>query len=208
MKGWWLIICLCGLSAAGYAAQDISENLGRPAMMLYYGETAKQVFGNVVGGEFTRIGENSFTVEGSYAFSKDSWIHRFFYPISDMVQLAADYTYRHDYRRDDHVHEGNLFLLWSYRRFPWSDFLRTSLSFGDGISFDSHPPAADCGDYDPRDVSRFLNYMIVELAFALPSAPRAQLVFRIHHKCTAWGFFPGRAAVGSTGAGVGFRWYF
>lgn len=187
---------------------DLNENLGRTSMMIYGGQTAKEVFGSVIGGHYSSFGERSFTIESSYAFSQDNCIYRFFYPISDMVQVAVNYTYRQDYRRHDHVHEGNLFLIWSFRRFPWNNILRTTVSFGDGISFDSHVPNADRGEHDRDEVSRFLNYMIVELALALPSYPHAQLVLRVHHKCTAFGLFPKRAGAGSTGVGLGFRWFF
>lgn len=187
---------------------NVSENLGRTSLMIYGGQTANEVFGSVIGGNFHSFGERSFTIETSHAFSESSGIHRLFYPISDMVQLAANYTYRQDYRRHDHVHECNLFFIWSFRRFPWSNALRTTLSFGDGISLSSHVPNADRGNKEDDEVSRFLNYMIVELALALPSQPQAQLVFRVHHKCTAFGLFPKRASAGSTGVGIGFRWFF
>ncbi|HBY55802.1 MAG TPA: hypothetical protein DEG23_03190, partial [Coxiellaceae bacterium] len=58
------------------------------------------------------------------------------------------------------------------------------------------------------DFSRLLNYLLVEITFALPSHPELQLAVRVHHRCTAWGTFPKNANAGSTNVGLGIRYYF
>ncbi|MDR1057507.1 MAG: hypothetical protein LBL17_02940 [Coxiellaceae bacterium] len=182
----------------------------KPWSVLFYGGgTAKQTFGDVILGKYTSFGEIIYATELAYTFDHNNLIRRFFKSVFDVVQLAGNIVYRHDYRHHDNVKEGNLYLIWRFTRFPWSSYLRNSVAIGDGISYDSHPPFADRLPEKPAsDFANLLNYMVLEITFALPSHPEFELALRLHHRCTAWGIYPKNRSAGSTNVGIGVRYYF
>lgn len=184
-------------------------DLGPWSFMLYRGGTAKQTFGQVISGKYSSFGETIYAAEVAYTLNQNNLIRRIFRPLFDTVQVAGNLAYRHDYVHHDNVKEGNLYLIWRWTKFPWERYLSNSLAIGDGISYDSHPPFANVEEGKPTDnFSKLLNYLMLEATFALPSQPQLQLVFRIHHSCTAWGTFPKNANSGSTNVGLGIRYYF
>jgi hypothetical protein len=186
-----------------------SPDLGPWSFMLYRGGTAKQTFGQVISGKYSSFGETIYAAEVAYTLDQNNLIRRIFRPLFDTVQVAGNLAYRHDYVHHDNVKEGNLYLIWRWTKFPWERYLSNSLAIGDGISYDSHPPFANLEEGQPAgNFSKLLNYLMLETTFALPSQPQLQLVFRIHHTCTAWGTFPKNASAGSTNVGVGLRYYF
>lgn len=185
------------------------SDLGPWSILVYYGGTANQTFGQVLSGDYSNFGENIYVAEIAYTLDPNNIIRRFFKPLFDTVQVAGNLTYRHDYVHHDNVKEGNLYMIWRWTKFPWERYLNTSLAIGDGISYASHPPFADQEINKPEsNFSRLLNYLILEITFALPSKPQLQLVARMHHRCTAWGTFPKKANAGSTSIGLGVRYYF
>jgi hypothetical protein len=200
----FLLICFLNASVSAETRPD----LGSWSALLYCGGTAKQSFGDVMMGKYTSFGETIYAGEVAYILDQNNLFRRFFRPVFDVVQIAGNLAYRHDYINHDNVKEGNLYIIWRFTRFPWSNHLRNSIAFGDGISYDSHPPFAniECGK-PASEFSRLINYMLVELTFALPAHPEFEFAFCLHHSCTAWGTFPGNANAGSTNVGIGLRYY-
>lgn len=198
------VLLICFFSTSANAA-----DLGPWSVLFYWGSTAKQVFGDVMLGKYTSFGEDIYAAELAYTLDQKNIIRRFFKPVFDVVQVAGNLAYRHDYANHDNVKEGNLYLIWRFTRFPWSRYLKNSVAIGDGLSYDSHPPIADMEKDKPSsDFGRLLNYLLLEVTFALPSHPNFELAFRVHHRCTAWGTFPGNPNAGSTNIGIGLRYYF
>jgi len=196
-------------SSALTFATNANGDLGPWSVMFYRGSTAKQTFGQVLYGKYSSFGETIYAAEIAYTLDQSNLIRRFFKPLFDTVQIAGNLAYRHDYNHHDNVKEGNLYLIWRWTKFPWERYLSNSLAIGDGISYDSHPPFANREDNQPaNNYSKLLNYLMLEATFALPSTPQLQLVFRMHHTCTAWGTFPKKADAGSTNVGLGIRYYF
>ena len=176
--------------------------------LFYYTSTSKKTFGEVLVGEYDRFGEDLYTAECAYSLPTHNVFRSMFYPIFNDVWLATNLTYRRDYHNHDCVMEGNLYVVWRFNNFPWNSYLKNSVAIGDGISYASHPPFADREvGQEARNFSRFLNYMMLEITFASPRYERLELVIRLHHRCTAWGTFPKDANAGSTGMGVGIRFY-
>jgi hypothetical protein len=67
-------------------------------------------------------------------------------------------------------------------RFPWNDFLRTSLAVSTGLNF-----ASDIALYEETrgkvpGGSRLQHYFSPEITFGLPDKPDVDLVFRFHHR--------------------------
>lgn len=183
--------------------------------MLYRGGTAKETFGNVICGKYHSANETIYVAELAYTLDKTNIVRRIFRPLADTVQVAGNVGRRFDYGHHDTVNEANLYLVLRWTKFfgdiefPWNNYLNTSVGFGDGFSYASHPPYADIELGKPaKDFNRFLNYLMLEVTFALPSHPNLQLVGRLHHRCTAFGTYPKNPNAGSTSVGLGIRYYF
>lgn len=79
---------------------------------------------------------------------------------------------------------GSLVMRWL--AFPWDDYLDTTFSIGEGLSYADKTPAIN-----DSDTCRLLNYLSYELAFSLPALSSWSLVGRIHHRSGIWGTFSG-----------------
>lgn len=188
------------------------------SILLYRGVTATQTFGNLILGKYNSFGEDIYTAELAYTLDQKNIITRFFSPLLDTVQFATNYTWRHDYKHSDNVNEGDLYIIWRWTRwpniisgaeFPWQKYVVTTIGLGEGFSYASHPPYADqIVGLPETDFNRLLNYLMLEITFAMPSHPEWQLVGRLHHRCTMWGVYPKNRSAGSTSAGIGIRYYF
>lgn len=186
------------------------KDLGPWSAMLYGGGTAKESFAQVITGDYSNCGEVIYAAEVAYTLDKNNLVRRIFKPLLiDTVQVAGNFAFRHDYEHNDNVKEGNVYLVWRWTKFPWERYMSNSLAIGDGISYDSRVPFSNRGGNQPADkYSKLLNYLMLEATFAIPSNPQLQMVFRMHHTCTAWGTFPKKANAGSTNIGIGIRYYF
>jgi len=103
----------------------------------------------------------------------------------------------------DHV-EFNALALARWRRFPWSDTLRTSLAVGDGLSWASEEPYLEVTSHTNHGSSQLLNYLLLETTFGLPAVPRWDVIFRIHHRSGVFGLFDGVSG-GSNVLALGLR---
>lgn len=196
----------------------VAADANRWSILLYRGVTAQETFGNLILGKYNSVGEDIYTVELAYTIDQQNIITRIFSPLLDTVQFATNYTWRHDYKHDDNVNEGDLYIIWRWtrwpnifsgREFPWKKYVITTFGCGEGFSYASHPPYADREIGMPADdFNRLLNYLMLEATFALPSHPEWQLVGRLHHRCTMWGLYPKERSAGSTSAGIGIRYLF
>jgi hypothetical protein len=207
---YYLLLAIVGYGfVESTAVSAANVDLGPWSAMFYCGSTAKESFGQIISGKYSRFGENIYVTEISYTLDQKNLIRRLFKPLFDTVQVAGNFAYRHDYVRHDDTKEGNLYLVWRWTKFPWGRYLSNSFAIGDGLSYSSHSPYADRGEGKlASDYSKFLNYLMLEATFALPAKPELQLVFRMHHRCTVWGTYPKKANAGSTSLGFGVRYYF
>jgi len=71
-------------------------------------------------------------------------------------------------------------LIGRWHWFPWDKYLDTSFAVGNGLSYNTEISKVEKEDDD--EAIRWLNYLMVELAFKLPKYPRWDLVYRIHHR--------------------------
>lgn len=188
------------------------------SLLFYYGATSSTTFIDTIAFKYHPAGEDIYTAEIAYTLTQQNPITRFFSPLLDTVQFATNYTWRHDYKHDDNVSEGDLYIIWRWTKwpkifstaeFPWNKYIVTTFGCGEGFSYASHSPYADRTVGEPADnFNKLLNYLMLEVTFALPSHPEWQLVGRLHHRCTMWGLYPKQRSAGSTAAGVGIRYYF
>jgi hypothetical protein len=98
--------------------------------------------------------------------------------------------------------EFDAFLALRWLPFPWDDVIDTSVAVGDGVSYATRIPEIEAERNDKT--SHFLNYLMVEAAFALPSKPSWSVFLRAHHRSGVHGLFNGVSG-GSSFWSVGIR---
>jgi hypothetical protein len=96
---------------------------------------------------------------------------------------------------------GSLNLRWVV--FPWNRYVATTLAIGEGLSWASEIPALEKEDPTNSENAQLLNYVLIEVTFALPESPWS-LVTRIHHRSGVWGLF-GHSGSNILEAGVRYR---
>ncbi len=102
---------------------------------------------------------------------------------------------------DQDHEEFNALIVARWLPFPWDRFLDTSFAVGEGVSYATADP------YLEDKGQQWLNYILLEIAFAVPSQPRWDLVVRVHHRSGIFGLYNG-VRDASNGLGVGIRYRF
>ena len=74
-----------------------------------------------------------------------------------------------------------------YRGFPWDDRLLTTVAVSTGLNWASDISAVERARARDGRGSQLMHYFAPEVTFALPSAPRSELVFRFHHRSGVFG---------------------
>ncbi len=106
---------------------------------------------------------------------------------------------------DQHNLEFNLPLVIRWSRFPWNQYVSTSLAYGLGPSYATKEPAAEIDEHDTT--KKFLVYWFGEIAFGPPDSNWAG-VFRIHHRSGAFGLIADRGEGGSNTLALGLKYRF
>jgi hypothetical protein len=73
---------------------------------------------------------------------------------------------------------GALYARW--KKFPWSDYLRTTVAVSTGLNWASGISRIE--DEKSNKNSKVLHFLSPEITFGLPSQPNLDLVFRFHHR--------------------------
>ena len=106
---------------------------------------------------------------------------------------------------NQHNVEFNLPLAIRWSRFPWNQYVSTSLAYGLGPSYATKEPAAEIDEHDTT--KKFLVYWFGEIAFGPPDSNWAG-VFRIHHHSGAFGLIADRGEGGSNTLALGLKYRF
>jgi hypothetical protein len=96
--------------------------------------------------------------------------------------------------------EANVALVARWSRFPWDDYLYTSIAFGQGLSWAGEEPALE------GETRRILNHLLAEIEIGAPRASRLSLVLRVHHRSGTFGLYGVEG--GSNFINLGFRYRF
>lgn len=199
----------------GYAASDNSHGFlynffvprpdNRPwSVMGYFGRTAEQQLGHVMfEGQFASAGESVISAELARTLYK-TWWFKLQFAGNFAVRIADKCRYHDSYP----IAEGDIYFMGRATTFPWSDYIDTTVAVGEGLSLASRPPFPEEG-VTADDSKSYLNFMAFEITLGLPSHREWELVFRLHHRCAAWGTFaPGDYHAGSNNVGIGIRYFF
>jgi hypothetical protein len=104
-----------------------------------------------------------------------------------------------------HHWEFNGLIALRWLTFPWNNYIDTTLAIGDGLSYVTHTPEIE--EEIHGKTSPLLNYLMLELTFALPKTPRWDLVLRLHHRSGIFGLFDGIEGA-SNALGIGLKYRF
>jgi len=96
---------------------------------------------------------------------------------------------------------GSLNLRWVV--FPWNRHVETTLALGEGLSWATQIPALEKADPTNSENAQLLNYILIEVTFAIPESPWS-LVTRIHHRSGVFGLF-GHSGSNILEAGIRYR---
>lgn len=96
---------------------------------------------------------------------------------------------------------GSLNLRWVV--FPWNRYVETTVALGEGLSWATQIPALEKADPTNSENAQLLNYILIEVTFAVPDSPWS-LVTRIHHRSGVWGLF-GHSGSNVLEAGIRYR---
>ena len=104
----------------------------------------------------------------------------------------------------DHTEINGAFVTrWSV--FPWDRFIDTSFAVGEGLSLATEIPQIEKRNHD--HASQFLNYLMFEIALALPNNPNWSVITRLHHRSGVFGLFDNVTGA-SNALGVGCKYTF
>ncbi len=96
---------------------------------------------------------------------------------------------------------GSVNLRWVV--FPWNRHVETTLALGEGLSWATEIPALEKADSTNTENAQLLNYILIEVTFAIPESPWS-LVTRIHHRSGVFGLF-GHSGSNILEAGIRYR---
>lgn len=114
-----------------------------------------------------------------------------------------------------HHREYNAALILRWHKFPWDNYLDTSLAFGNGISYATKYPPYETDphgqlhgkEHEINKVSKILYYLLIEWNFTHPKITPWSVFVRIHHRSGIFGLINGVDG-GSNFIGSGIRYEF
>ena len=91
--------------------------------------------------------------------------------------------------------------------FPWNNWVQTSLRLAPlGVSYTSEISPLELGPTGQG--SRFLNFLMIEVAFSSPQDKSNELFMRLHHRCAVYDLINNYGANGEDFFTIGYRKHF
>jgi len=103
--------------------------------------------------------------------------------------------------------EMNIVAIYRWKRFPWNNYLNTTMALGDGLSYANRVPVLELNSPTNKGATRLLNYIVFETTFAPTWEKTWSLVTRVHHRSGIYGIFNGVEG-GSNIVAVGVKFLF
>ncbi|NLH80876.1 MAG: hypothetical protein GX458_08545 [Phyllobacteriaceae bacterium] len=95
---------------------------------------------------------------------------------------------------------GALYFRWT--KFPWNDWVKTSIAASTGLDFASAVPAWEARETGVPGGSKLMHYFSPEITFAAPSNPDWEIVLRIHHRSGGRKYWGDVGLFNGTGGGI------
>lgn len=172
------------------------------AVLAYIGRMTNQ---ELLALNYTFTDETLYSLEVSHQLSETNIVRRFFQPFITTVDVAGNVTYRDDPVGPIYEFIPYFDLRWA--NFPWNRYIATTIAVGEGISYVTQAPLVETENASNGETQNILNYLMLEITFALPKHPQWQLVARIHHRSGVFGLYNAENA-GSSAVGLGVRYLF
>ncbi|MGB6976080.1 MAG: hypothetical protein WBE18_01280 [Gammaproteobacteria bacterium] len=173
------------------------------SVLLYRGVTTENTLGQTLGMHYTTGNETVYSLEVARELPPDNVIRRYLQPLMSTTQLAANVAYRDDSAGG--IYEFDPYLIFRWDNFPWRRYLDNSIGLGWGVSYVTRIPTWE--QRNASNTKRLLNYLMLEVTFALPRYPQWQVALRLHHRSGVFGLY-GADNAGSTAVGIGIRYRF
>jgi len=193
----WAVIVLAGTLALGMCASaaaetDTESDARKWAVSLYYARLNDGALDETL--TFSANSENSSLLVLA--------LSRRFYTFRDWFDLEFEGQVAKHFQEQNHC-EFNLLGTFRWIKFPWDQYVDTSVAAGAGLSYATAEPEIELKNHE--NVSKFLGYLMFEVAFSLPPLPQWDLFARIHHRSGAGGTFAGVEGA-SNAYGIGIRY--
>ncbi len=205
-----ILLCLTPLTARSAINKIYPENYllydqYRWAVAYYYGTSFDGRLLQITHFGIHRWPEHIQSFELAYTLNENNFLRRLVSHLVSIVQLTGNVTVRHDHNIRHTIYEFDPYLAFRWSNFPWNHYLNTSFAIGEGVSYATSYITLEKkeGEY----TKRFLNYLMLEATFALPSYPRLQLAARIHHRSGVYGLYHAKNA-GSNVIGIAIKYLF
>ena len=117
------------------------------------------------------FGDHTYIIVG--ALARELWRYDDFISFEVEGQLGKYFG---------HEHQGQIngLIIARWLKFPWDQYVLTSLAVGDRLSYNTETSKVE--KEDDEDAGKWLNYLMFELTLGLPKYPRWNFVYRIHHR--------------------------
>lgn len=150
------------------------------------------------------IAKLNFDVDDTYMASLE--IGKRIFKWRDLVSIELQSQIGRHFGRQSHFE-----FTWAgivrWEKFPWDHIVDTSIAAGTGISLATGTPSRERERHEALEGAQpLLHYVLLELAFAIPSEEEWSLVTRYHHRSGAFGTYGAKEA--STGFLIGLRYRF
>lgn len=172
-------------------------------VLFYLGKMTNNDLGQVIKLHMSFDDDTLYSLEVGKELSPGNSFRQFFQPIVSTVDVRGNLTILDDYYGC--IYEFNPYFTLNWRNFPWCHTLLTTIAIGEGLSYVSKVPYAEEKNSDQP--KRLLNFLLFEIAFAMPCHPEWEFLLRIHHRSGAFGIYHANNA-GSTAVGVAVRYHF
>ncbi len=195
----WAVIVLAstlffGVRLNARAETESEAETRKWGIALYYAQLNDGTLGETL--TFSANQEDSSLLV--LALSRDFYTYRDWFDLGFEGQVGKHFN-------DQNHWEFNFLGTFRWIKFPWDQYVDTSLAAGAGFSYATAEPEIEFKNHG--NVSKFLGYLMFEAAFSLPPLPRWDVFARIHHRSGAGGIF-NDVNGGSNAYGVGIRYKF
>lgn len=173
------------------------------SVTIYNGYMTKSTLGEVLAQDFSFHGGPLFSLDIGRELPPTFFLKRWLHFVFTSISVHGAVTYEDD--PAGYILELNPYIAGYFTHFPWNKYLFTSLGVGEGVSYASHAPTGEARFI--RNQRHFLNFLMFELAFALPKHRQWEVAIHVHHRSGAYGTY-GVSHSGSTAIGLALRYRF
>ena len=174
IKSWPVLFILLCLQTHVQAVEQYTT--------FYHGQYTDDAFGDIISGKTISYEDSRINV------------------LAHAVKLFADDETlppkRHQWELEGQIakHDGeqnhwelNAAIIVRWLDFPWNQYVKTTAAIGDGLSYATVVPPIEEASHTNTGAAKLLNYFVVEVSLAPPSAKHWSLVGRIHHRSGIYG---------------------